>query len=381
MTRLPDQLRKAAFPTPEERWAAGGAEFDEHGIPHFPQWITHASRPRARDYYARKHPEDEKVSRIGKVFTRVFTMNDGIERVSRLWLPDHVEGTLTGQSGTAFTTSIDGYGAERSRLYSARVDTPNIQHDAEHSGRHIRSILDIIQLATTLADGQTISLAKSAEAEMLMTQYWVEEMGLSPDIAAFGDSWDAITALALPTYAEQYGLKVPYIDPKALVLHDPIEPSYEGVKKVAKWVRDEIVGGTAVVAALLAEGDLSPIRGTIPLNPHFWVSSFTGVAPSLLSGEAGRFMEWLPKDVIGYANLFEKDALCEVDVWQADLRRFDRIGVNLVPEGLHAHLLSRVSQSKQRGRMHRLHNENLEHGDNYDAFDAEHIHGSYLGVA
>lgn len=375
-------MRKFVFPTPEERWDAGGASFREDGLPVFDLEITKATRPRIEDYYTRRHALDRRPVKIGRALTRTFTTNDGIERRSRVLIPDKIEGTLSGQSGTAFTTSMDGYPEERAKLISARVNMPNIQHDAEYSGRKMRNILDVIRLACTLRDGQTISLAKSAQAEMRMTQYWLDSdnLDIPRDLAVFGDSWDGINTLAVPAYAQLYGMKVPYIDPKALVLHDPIDPSYEGIEKVVKWVRDEIVGGTAVIAALLAEGDLSTVNGTLPANPHFWVSSFTGVAPALLSGEAGRFTQWLPEDIIGYANLFEKDGLCEVDVWKTDLGRFKNIGVHTVPEGLHAHLLSRISHSKQRGRMHRLHNENMKYGSDYEKFDATHIHGSYLGM-
>ena len=383
MTRLPEPLRKFVFPTPEERWEAGGATFREtDGLPIFDIEITHATPPKSEDYYARKHPLDRREVKIGRVLTRTFTLNDGVERVSRLWLPDTIEGTLTGQSGTAFTTSIDGYAAERAKLISARVNMPNIQHDAEHSGRKMRNVLDIIRLACTLKDGQVISLAKSAQSEAKMTEHWldVDKIDIPPDLAAFGDSWDGINTLALPPYADLYGIQVPYIDPKALVLHEPVEPSLEGIKKVANWVRKEVIGGTAVIAALAAEGDISPLNGTVPTNPHFWLSSFTGVAPALLGGEAGRFTGWLPPNILGYANLFEKDDLCEVETWKEDLEQFPNIGVRVDPEGLHAHLLSRISQSKQRGRMHRLHNENMKHGTTYQNFDAQYIHGSYLGM-
>lgn len=383
MTRLPEPLRKFVFPTPEERWEAGGASFrQEDGLPIFNAEIVKATNPTIEDYVAKKHPLDRRAVKIGKALTRTFTTSDGIERRSRVFIPDSIEGSLSAQSGTAFTTSMDGYAEERAKLISARVGMPNIQHDAEHSGRKMRNVLDIIRLACTLKDGQMISLAKSAQAEAEMTAYWLleDKLDIPPDIAVFGDSWDGINSLALPPYAQMYGIKIPYIDPKALVLHDPIEPSLEGVLKVAKWIRNEIVGGTAVIAALLAEGDLSPLNGTIPANPHFWVSSFTGVAPSLLGGEAGRFTQWLPEDIMGYASLYQNDSLCEVDVWANDLGRFEKMGIHITPEALHAHLLSKISQSKHRGRFHRLHNQNMIHGDNYDNFDTKYIHGSYLGI-
>lgn len=86
-------------------------------------------------------------------------------------------------------------------MVAGRVGMPNVQHDAEHSGQKYRGILDIIRVACTLKQGQTISLAKSAQREMLMTKQWVEDYDLPADIAVWGDSWDAITALAAPVYA------------------------------------------------------------------------------------------------------------------------------------------------------------------------------------
>lgn len=174
---------------------------------------------------------------------------------------------------------------------------------------------------------------------------------------------------------------MPYADPKALVLHEPIDPTIEGIVEVVDWLRKEVIGGAAVAAALAAEADLAVVDGTFPLSkPNFWLSSFTGAAPALLSGEAGRFTQWLDERIIGYANLFEKDALCEVDIWKDDLSRFPKMRVNIIPGSVHAHLLSRKSRAKARGRLHRLDNQNRIHGTNYEDFDATYIHGSYLGM-
>lgn len=366
------------MPTARERWLAGGAVIRDDGSPVFDLEITETTAIEREPFYDKSRSGTYR--RIGEVITRQFVTSDGIDRRSRLWLPDKYSGTLTGQSGTAFTTSIDGYAEERARRIAARVAMPVIQHDAEYSGGRQCWLGDIRRLPAVLASSQGLSLAKSAQSEMLITKAWQTEFDIPGDIAAFGDSYDAMTTIALPTYADMYDLKVPYIDPKAPVLLDPIEPSTEGLELVAKWLRTEMIGGVAVLSALLAEGDLATLRGTISLKPNFWAGSMSGIAPMLLGGGTRQFLDWLPHDTIGYVNLYEKDLLCDVAAWEEVFQPFDRIATNRVPTGIHASLLSRIAHSKQRGRLHRLHNQNLIHGDNYDRFDAEHIHGSYLGL-
>jgi hypothetical protein len=195
-------------------------------------------------------------------------------------------------------------------------------------------------------------MAKSVQAELVIIQHIIERFGLSTDIIPHGDSRGGISALgqaAMANAKDFVGLNVPYMDPKAVVIHDRV--SFQEVPRALSWLSKELTLGSAVLARAIAESGSKNIASTISANPRFWMGTLGGIMPALLAGEAGEFTRRLPTDVYGCVVAYGHDDLYDAENWQNGLEPYDKVYRKDVRKGLHMHLMTEASRTQQIGRI------------------------------
>lgn len=308
----------------------------------------------------------------GEALTYSFELSDGSSRIVRAWIPFDRSEHLVATSGTAFMTTIDGYAGDRSRRIASEAGLAVIQVGAEYSGDSVRSVTTPVRLAKAVMSAPAISLAKTAQAEELIIAEMCERHNLPRNQVAHGDSRDSVTTLAQPAYASLHDMNVAYIDPKALVMHDQLS-SVVDIAKVLRWLGREAVVGSTVLMQLATENDLLRLSGTPTRDLRELTGLFVGTLPALFSGEAGVLAQSMPLDIRGYANLYRKDILCNVETWEETLRRYPNLYVNIVNKAVHAHLASITAGEKQLGRFTELREQTDIHGLNYDATDLSYM--------
>lgn len=381
---IPKSLYDMAVPEPEKRWERSGqtdecfVKYDASGdaitAPLFDVGIKQMEHVETRGF------GDER-DVMGVVHTDLFTLNDGLQRLTQTWIPSDIQAAFTATSGMAYTTMVPGYDQDRSEMM-ATVGIPNIQISAEQGDKHWPVPSDILRLGRTALSAPGISIAKSSQAETEIIADLVERYELPKLIEAHGDSRGSMTSFGRAVYA---GLKQPadgtpmydltplWIDPKAVVLHDRL--SADKLHKVFTWLGREAIVSPRVIADLAIQRKLLSLRGTASLNPNFLLASTIGTGPALLSGETGELVKKLPDDMRGFANGYLHDELFDRANWEEGLRQHPNIYLNMVDKAVHAHLLSVRGLLRQLGRFERLAQESREHGANLEAYDVHRIAG------
>lgn len=289
---------------------------------------------------------------LGEVYDWVYVLSDNVDRRARLILPvqcrDDRIASPVGTSGTAFTTTIDGYAGMRSEELALAANIPVIQVGCEYSGPG-NGACDLIDIAK---GAPRIAMAKSVQGELVIIRDIIDRFGLNTEITPHGDSRGSISALGQAAMADAkdfVGLSVPYVDPKAIVLHNRVP--FEELPRAFRWLSKELTLGGAVLAKVVAESGSRNIASTISANPRFWVGTLGGIMPALLAGESGEFTKRLPPDIYGCVVAYGHDELYDADNWHEGLAPFDNLYRKDVPKGLHMHLMTKSSTSMQIGRL------------------------------
>lgn len=384
---LPKHLYDMAVPEPEKRWERSGqtgehfVKYDESGdeinAPLFDVGVKQVEHLGTREFGDKRNPE-------GVVHTNLFTLNDGLQRLTQTWIPHDIRAAFTATSGMAYTTMIEGYDEDRA-IRLAYMGIPNIQVSAEQGDKHWPGLMDIKRLGQTALLSPKISLAKTSQAETEIIAHLINELyGLPQLIEAHGDSRGGLTSLGRAVYSglrgadgsQHYDITPLWIDPKAVVIHDRLPAGR--FHEVITWLGQEALGSPPLVAELAVERSLMSLRGTSSANPNFWLASLVGIGPSLLGGETGELVKRMPDDTRGFVNGYKRDKLYDQEQWQTALRPYGNLYLNEVDRALHAYLLSLRGLHPQMARFGRLAIQSQMHGDDLAAYDVPHIVGRTL---
>lgn len=379
---IPRNLYDVAVPMSQNRWERSGqieehlARYDENGreiyAPIFDVGVERVEHLGTRDFGDKRDP-------AGVVHTDLFTLNDGLQRLTQTWIPHDIQAEFTATSGMAYTTMTEGYDEDRA-IRLAYLGIPNIQVSAEQGDKHWPCLSDIRRLARTALLSPKISLAKSSQAEVEIIAHLVNELyGLPKLIEAHGDSRGGLTSIGRGVYSglkthdnvPRYGLTPLWIDPKAVVIHDRL-PAHR-FHEVIQWLAREAIGSPPIIAELALERSLLSLHGTASANPNFWLACLVGIGPSLLGGETGELTKMMPEDIRGFANGYKRDKLYDQKNWQDALRPSPNLYLNEVDKAVHAHLLSLRGLHPQIARLGRLAAQSREHGTNVAGYDVHYI--------
>lgn len=384
---LPKNAYDWVVPAPEERWQRSGMtdeivvkqDADGHDIvvPLFDVGIRSVEHLGEREFGNKQNP-------AGNVYTDLYHLNDGMNRLTQTWVPYDVQAQYTATSGMAYTTMVEGYDQDRAEMM-ATVGIPTIQISAEQGDKHWPELSDIMKLGRTALAAPGISIAKSsqAETEIIADLVSTDRYNLPRLIEAHGDSRGSMTSVGRAVYSgltlpyedntSMYGLTPLWIDPKAVVLHDRLPA--EKLHTVATWVLHETVVGPQVIADLAIQRKLLSLRGTASLNPNFILASAIGIGPALLSGETGKLVAMLPDDMRGFVNGYLRDELYDKENWEQAIKPYPNLFLNQVDKAVHAHLLSMRGLLRQLGRFERLAQESREYGMNLPSYNVQYISG------
>lgn len=318
----------------------------EHSVPDFNLSVTSYEQTGFREI------RDEGDVVLAEAHDWVYVLSDGVDRRARLILPalsrDELAATPVGTSGTAFTTTIDGYAGIRSEELALTGNMPVIQVGCEYSGPGT-GLCDLMNVAK---GAPSIAMAKSVQAELVIIRDIIDRFGLSEEIIPHGDSRGSISALGQAAMADAKGfvdLSVPYMDPKAVVIHDRVE--FQDVPRALEWLVKELTLGGIVVAKAMAESGPKNIASTVTASPRFWAGTLGGIMPALLAGEAGEFTRRLRPDIYGCAVAYGYDDMYDAENWQNGLAPYPNVFRKDVPKGLHMHLMMKHSTQQQIGRI------------------------------
>jgi hypothetical protein len=369
LLKAAEAIYNKAVPEPERLWERAGAEgklylpgrytgetemddgqlIRQTGETWLPDFNLSVDRCEDTNY---REVCDDNGNIASKVYDFVFTLSDRVDRRARLVLPcmgaEDLESTPVGTCGTAFTTTIDGYAGMRSLSLSQTANIPVIQVGCEYSGPG-SDVMDILSVAKK---SPQIAMTKSVQAELVIINNIIERFGLSRQIVPHGDSRGGISAVgqaALADAKDFVDLTVPYMDPKAVVIHDRV--TFDQVPKALEWLVREITLGSVVLSKVLAEGDCKGIASTLSTNPRCLTGTMAGILPALLSGEAGRFTDALHPEQYGCVVAYGEDRLYDSGNWEAGLSRHPNVVIKEVKKGLHMHLMAKESTSQQVNRI------------------------------
>lgn len=336
------------FPPAEELWQRGGATLRPDGVPDFGIDI------RSVDREAREKLYDQRGQRIGEAVTRRLVTSDGIDRLVRVYLPDHKHRSdtdLTVTDGTAWTTTINGYAAKRNARIVEATGIPLIHIGAEHSGGTL-GVFDGLRLPATLGRAATISLAKTAQSEERIIGELAERYGLSRHQYIIGDSRASMKSPAQYAYARENNLEIDFSDTKAPCVPQRIHA--KDVPRFFKWAGVEMTGGSLIVAKMILDGEFSTLVGTPATNPNEIATALIGVMPALADGEAGRAINWVPRDAAGHVVVYGHDRMSFHEKWRELWASHPNVVVKSVRRGIHASLLSETAQQTQIDRIRRF---------------------------
>ena len=362
-------------PSAEELWQRGGARMHSveielgrrEEIPFFN--LELASRKelncdKLEIYNGRRSQE------IGREVLLQITLSDGIDRLARVTqLNDNerFEDNFIVTDGTAWTTTINGYAHDRATQIASQNRVNTIQVGAEHSGRNIPYGLDGLRLGRTLHQARSISLAKTAQSEQLIISQLVQDYDLAAAQYAIGDSRASMATPGHFPYAKLYGNKIIYMDTKAPCVPEKLTGCDIG--RLARWLGVEALVATQVITKLATEGRLNTLAGTMSANPNSALSSMLGVAPALVSGEAGRMVSWVPQGTPGHIVVYGKDGLSQADKWREIWQQHPNVYLKSVERKGHVHILESKAHQRQIGRIGRFSEELNYAGGNLEQID------------
>lgn len=310
MARIIEAVKNAIAPAPETLWDRGGAEmriieidpghFEE--VPFFDLEITHRGTPRSEPML------DELDREIGEKITRTYVTSDGIDRATRVFLPEARDDMFIVQMTTPLTTSIDGHNTNGVAETIAReLGVAVILIGAEHSARRFKFPFDVVRVPSTIKQARTISIAKTAQSGQLITSDICAEYGLPKKIVKTGESRAAMETDAEYAYSSMYGLEIVYQDKTAECLPDRVFSEGSETEKLVEFPGAELVGAGFVTVRVIKEQKVGNFLGTITANPNFWASVIVGHSPSLATGEPGLTIKWLPRMSAGHHVTFNHD--------------------------------------------------------------------------
>lgn len=310
MQRILEVVKSTIAPAPETLWERGGAEirpveidpghYEE--VPFFDLEIAHRGTARSEPMF------DELGREFGEKVTRTYVTSDGIDRATRVFLPEDRKDIFTVQMTTPLTTSLDGRITNGiAETISRELGVAVILIGAEHSARRFKFPLDILRIPDTIKQAPTISLAKTAQSGQLITADICGEYGLSKKIVKTGESRAAMEVDAEYVYSSMYGLEIVYQDKTAECLPDRVFSEGSETGKLVQFPGAELIGAAVVTAQVIREQKIRNYLGTLTANPNFWLSVFIGHSPSLATGEPGLTTRWLPKYSAGHHLTFDHD--------------------------------------------------------------------------
>lgn len=373
-----DRLFSKLFPSAEELWELGNAEMVE---------VTdNDGRTTVRPFFKLGEPEIIKSSYepfvtkktrrdLGIVASHIVEV-DGIDYATRAFVPhDRLLGNaaLTITSGTAWTTTIDGYPEDRSNKLFADNIQPLLQVGPPHSGSRSLSPTELLRVPETLQEARAESLAHAAQVEQLIFAMLSERYGLPMRQLPIGDSRDSNTTPGQYAYADQYGATIVGFDTKARCAPDRITLS--DVPEFLSWLASTAIGGVAVGACLLKDGQLGSLVGTTSFNPNFIASNLTGTMRALASGETGQMISWVPRTAHGTDVLYGRDSLSRVEQIRELWHEHPNVHVKIVPRGTHAALLHPLAHKGRRGRIKSFVEEYYRTSGDLDTMNWRRIHG------
>lgn len=373
-----DEIFSKLFPSAEELWEMGDARMvesvDDNGRstlrPFFdlgePEILSSEYKP----FVTKKSRRD-----LGIVASHVVEV-DGIDYATRAFVPhDKLLGNaaLTITSGTAWTTTIDGYPEDRSiKLFADNVQ-PVLQVGPPHSGSRSLSPKELLRVPETLREARTASLAHAAQVEQSIFAMLSERYGLPMRQLPIGDSRDSNTTPGQYAYADYYGATIVGFDTKARCAPDRI--TLADVPEFLSWLSSTAIGGVAVGACLLKDGQLGSLAGTTSFNPNFLASNMTGTMRALASGETGQMISWVPRAAHGTDVLYGRDSLSRVEQIRELWNEHPNVHVKVVPRGTHAALLHPLAHKGRRERIRSFVEEYCRTSGDLDAMNWRRIHG------
>jgi hypothetical protein len=368
----------ALFPSAEELWDRSGAEM----VPVVAADGSVVDRPfydlevTNKDTWDKPLEVEELVTRRGRHlgFSAVHQVEvNGIDHLARVIVTDG-QGDLTITSGSAWTTTINGYAHDRAVKITADTHQPHIQVGPPHSGQMLPFWLEGLRVPQTINEARATSLARTAQIEQLIFAKLSQRYELPRRQVAVGDSRDDITTPGQYLYTSLYGAEIVGFNTKARVMTDRMEPNH--LPRIGRWGAATVAGGVAVAICLAKEGQLGTIRGTTSANPNFWASTMTGNVRSLASGESRLLIDTVPRDAHGMDTVYGKDmdGHDEIrDAWGAETH--PNVYVKHVPRGGHPALLHPKAHKSTRRDIKELVSEYKANNGSVHAMDWDRIHG------
>lgn len=356
MKKIAEKIFDHLLPPAEELWERGGAtmvtyENDDGSTedrPFFDLEITNKDsykKPIEIEKFVTRHGRD-----LGRKALHKIDVN-GVDHLVRAYVPDgdREDTDITITSGAAWFTTIDGgYAEDRSNKLVADNKQALLQASSPHSGRELPGPFELLRVPETINEAYQTSLARTAQIEQYLFAAVSELYGLSKHQLAIGDSRDSMTTPGQYLYAPMYGADIVTFDTKARCVVNRL--SMEDLPQVGTWALTTLMGGIAVSVCLAKDGQLHVLPGTSSLNPNFLASTLTGTMRSLVSGEAGITMGWVPKDAAGIDIIYGHDELSNVEEVREAWNNHPNVYVKLVKGGTHASLLHPLAHTGRRQR-------------------------------
>ena len=366
------------LPSAEDLWERGGADMrtkidnDGHEVtrPFFDLEVSEPKQIGKPERFVTKHSKRD----LGTVAVHQFEVN-GVDYLTRAFVPDdryRTDYDFTITSGTAWTTTINGYALDRSRKLFADTTLPVLQVGPPHSGRKLSGPLEFLRVPDTVEEAQATSLARTAQVEQALFAALSRLYDLPQRQLPIGDSRDANTTPGQFEYAKDYGAELIGFDNKGRCA--PYKMELKDMPRFVNWLASTALGGVAVATCLAKEGQLQTLAGTTSLNPNFWASTLTGTLQALASGETREMIDWVPRDTHGIDVLYGHD-MSYIDDIIAAWAQHPNVHTKLIHRGTHAALLHPLAHKGRRERISQLAFEHREHRGNLAAMNWQKIHG------
>ena len=309
MVQILEKAKRLIAPDPEELWLRGGAEIRTteidpgryENVPFFNLEIMKCGTKYAEPML------NELGHNIGNQITRTYVTSDGIDRATRLYLPDDKSEDYIVTMTTPWWTSIDGLNHTNAEAISRELGVAVALIGAEHSSRRFSFPLDGLRMSSTARRATAISLAKTAQSGQLIVADMCDEYGLPRVLVKTGESRGGMETDGEYPYASGYDLSIAYQDTTAKCLADQVFSEDSCTDELIQLPGSELVGAAYVTIEVIKKQATKRFLGTVSCNPNFIISSTIGVGPALASGETGRFTKWLPKYTAGHQVTFLND--------------------------------------------------------------------------
>lgn len=280
-----------------------------------------------------------------EVETRRFRLSDGKRYNAKIYTPDRPRYNAPVTFATPWCTDLEGFNDDHLGQELAANGFYVIGVSPEQSGLHgaIKKVL-----ANALAP-EPRELAHDAEAHHLILDRLTDDGRIDSDSSFnVGYSRGAMIGLGLQAYAKRHGREFAYSDYTDPCLEHAIDLRKVRYNELPSYFKKEL---GALGLALADEHDLhlTHLLKTIRLSAAFWVSQIaTGI--DLFRGEAGSFVDHLPKDSNTHVTLYHGSIFNHAESWQQGLAPFPNIEI-ANEEGCHASGANRSVSCSTIGRL------------------------------